>query len=1199
MDRFDLAISSPQVSGIPFSGTATTTAFDIYGNVKTNYDASVDTVVISSSAGGIMSNNILRLQTDFTDGVADLAAIGVTYDGRGGNMTFTALSQSGAAGISNELNMRAIFCSGLIIDQGILSWEDTATGTIGVTNDGGVPVALTDLVVLTESGISLNPSSTVPTLPDSIPSGVNRIFDIRVPIFSGMDQGIHPLKAVATGAFGPSIDVDTLASFADTIEVQPASQIGYIDGSLSRDTISIGEVYSLSIRLGNTGGAGLGLIDSSYLFFTDGTLEYKSPLLNGVYLPPDSPLGTVVVLDSTQVPFGFVENDYAARFYYFGQENGHFVSDSVDITNLITVQSGSDLNYIAGSLNIDTLVNGQTATFSIGISNSGAAGFILDHFNTTLRFSDSQRDFITYSDTSASVRVDIIESGDTTLYFASNTLADQFAPGVYIPTVTIRGVQNGIDQTIVFNTSPDSVHVISRSSLRIDSTFVMSRNAPFVNVSQQCSIRVVIRNTADEGVDSVYLRMTSDGSSGYADSVYLGYVAGHGFASLNYNVTSAVVPDSGEIFVSSIIGGVGEVSGMSPRILSPLDNAALLIIETPAELALSPIWTAWPPGAEDDTVTVGQDITIGIFVDNLGEAGISGSQQLVLDTGSSGFVIADSATRDFEINQDIFWDLTAPPDPVTSAILTIRFVTFPLDINDGSSAVGADSVSTKEFTVDTRPSISHTPVIDLPSGARDGVVSTGQTFVVTDTISAFGDYHNLSVYISLPSGFTTNDSLIKHPTGNLAQWNIRAPDMNSLDTISVISWLYDNNNGDSISTGVYSMEVETVGRAVLNLGTAIIGPEAALDGIVEPGGYLEYEALVNNEGQAGAGMGRLSLHIGHPDMVTSDPLDRDFAPGSPVSWTITAPFEEIPYAVPIWVTLDSIPDDENTNSSAAVISDSSSINVSVRELLPRMEFSVAQEHSGSVVKGQHLGYLSFLLRNNDRGGSFPIAVTRVKLTAGSRYSAESFRAGDVIAAASLFADSINVSDGVILDDGLEFELVDSFMLQPGESRDLHLRLSISENASGRDFYLSLLSGDIEGIVYDGDVPAGDIVVYSSEPVIWEGPVTAVLEATFAGSISSYPNPFNPREESANIGYYLLENSDLQVRIFTLLGEQVWSRTITSTETLGRAGLHTGSSALQWYGRNDSGYEINSGVYICIVENLTTGEEERFKIAVVK
>ena len=1198
IESFALNLSSPQTSGLPFYGTADLSALDSYGNIKTDFDASADTVVISSSGDGTMQNNILKFAGDFVDGAADLISLGTAFTGRGGDMTFTALSQSGASGISGQIDMQAIYCSGLVIDQGVLSWGDTATGVISVINDGGVAVRITDLDVLTGTGLVLHPSFTNPPLPDSIDPGIHVNYNIEIPINSGLQIGIHPVTGAVRGFFGANTVEDTLAGFPDTIEVQQASQIGYVDGSLNRDTLSAAETYALSIRLSNIGDAGLGLIDTSYIYFTDGVSEYKANLRNGIYLPPDNPSGTELTFDSALVDPDFVEGAYTAKFHYFGQENGHFVSDSVAITDVITIQAGAVIGYIAGSMNIDTLVAGQIAAFAVRVTNSGSADFIVDHDNTRIRLSDTQREYIAYSDTTFGLRVDRIDPGDTTFYFLPSLLSAEFSVGDHLPSVTIDGIQNGIAQTIIFDTNPDSIAVISVGKLRIDSTFFLSRNAPLVNTSQACSARVVISNIGDEGVDSIYIRLTSDGFSGFSDSLFLGSIEPHSDISFNYPVMAAAGPDSGEVFVSSIFGGIGSRSSMAPLFISPLDNAAILIIETAAELSLSSISVTRPPGAQDDTVSIGQNVTISGVVNNLGQADISGTRSLVLDIGTSGFSVIDSTTRDYQAGQDVFWDIVAPSNPVSSAVLSVRFAVYPSDVNDGSSAVGPDSVSSIEFVVETRPSISHTPVINAPPGAGDGVLSTDQMCRIADTLAAFGEYRDLTVSISLPYGFTTDDSLIKYPSGGVSDWDIRAPSDTTVDSVAVTAWLYDINTGDSISVGPDYIRTQVIEGARLSLDSRISGPVAALDDIIEPGAYLEYEAVVSNQGQAAAGGGLFSLHIGHPDLTTTDPLTRAFTPGIPVVWVVSAPAYELSSAVAISVTIDSIPDDENTSAPALVINDYSSLFVSVREFLPRLEFAVASVHSGSVVKGQILDYLSFTLKNNDRGGSFPIGLTGMRLKIESNYPDQ----GEGIiplSLAALFSDTLEIS-GAISSGEINFLFQDTLIILPGESIPLDFRIGISSVSAASDFSLSIEDGDIDGVVYDEGTVAGEIAARSvGGGDLWESAPIAILEQSFAGSISSYPNPFNPRQSPARIGYFLDSDSRIRVRIFTLMGELVWSVDIPASDPLGRAGLHTGDTALLWFGKNSSGYEVHTGVYICIIENVSQGREERFKIAVVK
>jgi hypothetical protein len=201
----------------------------------------------------------------------------------------------------------------------------------------------------------------------------------------------------------------------------------------------------------------------------------------------------------------------------------------------------------------------------------------------------------------------------------------------------------------------------------------------------------------------------------------------------------------------------------------------------------------------------------------------------------------------------------------------------------------------------------------------------------------------------------------------------------------------------------------------------------------------------------------------------------------------------------------------------------------------------------------------------------------------------------------MLVDSTEITSSEITASEIRFDFSDTLIFAPGESVDFTLWVNISSNTEIRDFTIFLDSRNIEGVALDAGIPVAELNAVSRQgtPLSWNSDPTAVLEQSFAGSVSSYPNPFNPRNGGAKIGYYLVADSDLEIRIFTLLGELVWSKEILASASLGSAGLHTGQTALQWSGINDDGSGIRSGVYICIIKNISTGEEERFKIAVVK
>jgi len=79
---------------------------------------------------------------------------------------------------------------------------------------------------------------------------------------------------------------------------------------------------------------------------------------------------------------------------------------------------------------------------------------------------------------------------------------------------------------------------------------------------------------------------------------------------------------------------------------------------------------------------------------------------------------------------------------------------------------------------------------------------------------------------------------------------------------------------------------------------------------------------------------------------------------------------------------------------------------------------------------------------------------------------------------------------------------------------------------------------------------------------------------------TYPNPFGKNQDYANIRFYMETGGDVEIRIFTLVGELVWTK-IVQGET---AGSHDGAVETQyrWDGKNDKGYTVLNGVYLCVL-----------------
>jgi hypothetical protein len=81
----------------------------------------------------------------------------------------------------------------------------------------------------------------------------------------------------------------------------------------------------------------------------------------------------------------------------------------------------------------------------------------------------------------------------------------------------------------------------------------------------------------------------------------------------------------------------------------------------------------------------------------------------------------------------------------------------------------------------------------------------------------------------------------------------------------------------------------------------------------------------------------------------------------------------------------------------------------------------------------------------------------------------------------------------------------------------------------------------------------------------------VIPETFV-LLGNYPNPFNPQ---TRISFRVPVESEIQVRIFNTLGQQV--------RVLQAGRRSPGESSIEWNGLGSSGHELPSGVYLYVME----------------
>ncbi|MHA8058531.1 beta strand repeat-containing protein, partial [Aquirufa nivalisilvae] len=228
MTKLSTSIATPQTNATAFTGTNTLTALDAYGNTATSFNASTNNITVSNTLGGTVSslgsgaNNVLNQAGDFTSGVADLTAQGMTYTGTSGTGTFTFTPASGTAITSGSIVVNPGAATKLVI-------TGTSTQTAGNSQNitltaydvsGNVATSYTGDKTLTFSGAnsSINPA-TNPTVTDKNTTAINFGTGTVITFTNGVASSVPMSLYKAESAVVAVTDGSISAAGADRLTV--------------------------------------------------------------------------------------------------------------------------------------------------------------------------------------------------------------------------------------------------------------------------------------------------------------------------------------------------------------------------------------------------------------------------------------------------------------------------------------------------------------------------------------------------------------------------------------------------------------------------------------------------------------------------------------------------------------------------------------------------------------------------------------------------------------------------------------------------------------------------------------------------------------------------------------------------------------------------------------------------------------------
>ncbi|OQX96688.1 hypothetical protein B6I21_00220, partial [candidate division KSB1 bacterium 4572_119] len=658
----------------------------------------------------------------------------------------------------------------------------------------------------------------------------------------------------------------------------------------------------------------------------------------------------------------------------------------------------------------------------------------------------------------------------------------------------------------------------------------------------------------------------------------------------------------------------GETDG---QVETVVDSFAVTVVNQ-AVLVFDDIWVSWPSQTEN-TFSAGQEFDLSVLVKskNANQADVSSNGSLRINFGSTGITTQNPLIKDFEVDGTVVWRLKAPDLEMGERPLTIFLESIPDDENTNQPAVVWGEQTRYDFYVETvssaNVSVENFRILS-PIGATDEVLSTHQSFTVEAMVSWQNILENPTITLMLPAGFTTQESNPKQPGGTAQQgvisWTIQTP---GAATQNQPIWMelsaVDANSGSPVVLTSDSIKVDIVNRAEIQLNAQIVSPQSALDQIVSLGDEFVISAFLTSSGDAGI-FGSYSATITLPQGLgysINQSMTKTASYNEELSWIVKAPFGERE-AANINIEMISPPQDENTNTAVAldaIISKVVSIPITTEEKSVAIKV-IDDPGRNTLARGdQSVPMMCLQLSVSGDEYSNNVLFSGVKVKLKDRF-------GNLLENPRNAISKLSVVDGT---DGekvfaqvsdipstnpinISFFALDT--LKPGILNLVDFKLDVAENASVTDFSLAIDSSlafqmSVEGSgrtpkVTDDSGQELDAMNLTSLPAV-------IVEASLSQSFSNYPNPFGtPARPTTFFVYYLEQDTDVTVNIYTLVGELVTSKSYSMNQPQGRKGLRNGD--ITWDGRNDKGYKVLNGVYIARI-STGDGKQSIRKIAVIK
>ncbi len=684
-NRFRFDLDAVQAVNRAFFGNALLTALDPFGNTDTEFSAFDDTVKITSSGSGVVFNGIIGNASAFFSGQCDLKDFGTGYNGDEPFVTFTARSKSGITGVSPTIGFSLLKIASGQLAQSTRYIGEQYTFMLTISNFGSQPANIS-AIRLYGDGTRLQPVQISPGLTFSIPALSSQEFTLTGAVPS-LPHEVLSLDAVFVGQIATGTVGDSVAGLAQ-LTILPTDGISIEAGTLLPQQVSTERGYQFVLRVRNDSDDDLLLSNSSMLVIPIEGAPTMTAALTSPLVVPGS--GGEVLLPFTPVTIPIVAPQVVANasVHLVGTLGTASFDQNFPAGAAIAIETRPVATYRAGTLTPTTVYRGTDAIFSVGVNNSGTAELELEIETAEFTIYAGERLLLTRLD-AEQMR---LAGGDSVLVFRPVFVPVDFPLQNDSIVVRLRGTANGQEEMFKLLIPGDAVEIPFGAATRLAGLTADAPNIPYVNVGQTFNLFATIRNTGDEDLVGIKVRLTSNGSSQYEPEQLISELLIGRDTTIELEIAASFTPNASEVFSVSISEAEGRESGLAAMIQPPLGSSTrAVVIQSPASLDLDArIWS--PPSAQDGVVGLGESFTITSIVNNLAQSATS-TGEVNLSVVAGNFNLSSAGTQSLTTGVRNFWDIVAPADEDTG-LLVISVSSTPTDQNSGLLARVQDRADT-------------------------------------------------------------------------------------------------------------------------------------------------------------------------------------------------------------------------------------------------------------------------------------------------------------------------------------------------------------------------------------------------------------------------------------------------------------------------------------------------------------------------